>query len=325
MDNAAVRAVHGRTPWPSLPLEEWDATRATLHMWTQIVGKVRLALSPHVNHWWETPLYVSARGMTTSPIPYRERVFEIDFDFIDHNLAIRGSDDRNKFVPLYPRSVADFYREFMAALHAMGIDVKIWPKPVEIANPIPFPDDDQHASYDPEYVNRFHQILLQVDAAFKEFRGKFIGKASPVHFFWGSFDLAVTRFSGRRAPEREGADLITRDAYSHECSSAGFWPGGGDITGPAFYSYTSPEPQGYSAYPVLPPAAFYHTGIREFILMYEEVRGAASPRTMLHDFLQSTYEAGANLGKWDRAALEKPPNIDINAEPREFVRRAINP
>jgi hypothetical protein len=303
MDNA-VAVSRAPTPWPSLPLEEWEATRATLHMWTQIVGKVRLALSPHVNHWWEVPLYVTARGMTTSPVPYDERVFEIDLDLLDHNLAIRASDERTKFIPLYARSVADFYREFMAALHAMGIDVKIRPMPVEIADPIPFPDDNQHASYDPEYVSRFHQILLQVDAAFKEFRGKFIGKASPVHFFWGSFDLAVTRFSGRRAPEREGADVITREAYSHECSSAGFWPGGGDITGPAFYSYASPEPQDYSAYPVLPPAAFYHTGIREFILMYDDVRSARSPRATLQDFLQTTYEAGANLGKWDRAALE---------------------
>jgi hypothetical protein len=307
MDSAPVTAAQALIPWPSLPLQEWDATRATLHMWTQVVGKVRLALSPHVNHWWEVPLYVTARGMTTSPIPYGERMFEIDFDFLDHNLAMRASDGRNKFVPLYPRSVADFHREFMAALHAMGIEVKIWPKPVEIADPIPFPDDYQHAAYDPEYVNRFHQILLHADAAFKEFRSKFIGKVSPVHFFWGSFDLAVTRFSGRRAPEREGADLITREAYSHECSSAGFWPGGGEITGPAFYSYTSPEPQGYSAYAVLPPAAFYHTGIKEFILMYDDVRSAASPRAALHDFLQSTYEAGANLGKWDRATLEIPP------------------
>lgn len=195
----------------------------------------------------------------------------------------------------------------MAVLRAMGIDVKISPKPAEIADPIPFPDDEQHASYDPEYVNRFHHILLQADSIFKEFRGRFLGKASPVHFFWGSFDLAVTHFSGRRAPEREGADLITREAYSHECSSVGFWPGGGDIQGPAFYAYTVPEPEGYSAYSVLPPAAFYHTGMREFILMYDEVRRAPQPRTTLLDFLQSTYEAGANLGEWDRPALEGLP------------------
>jgi hypothetical protein len=208
---------------------------------------------------------------------------------------------------LYARPVADFYHEVMAALRAIGIDVKIWPMPVEIPNPIPFPDDREHASYDPEYVTKFHQILLQADTILKEFRGRFIGKASPVHFFWGSFDLAATRFSGRRAPERVGADPITREAYSHECSSAGFWPGGGEITGPAFYSYAAPEPSGYAARSVLPPAAFYHTGLREFILMYEDVRNAASPRTALLSFLQTTYEAAASLGNWDRGNLERPP------------------
>lgn len=293
--------------WPALPLAEWDATRATLHMWTQIVGKLRLALSPRENHWWEVPLYVTPLGLTTSSIPYGEHAFEVEFDFAGHNLAIRKSDHKTKFLPLYPRSVADFYGELMAALHAMGIDVKIWTMPVEIAAPIPFPDDRQHASYDPEYVSRFHRILLQADAILKEFRAGFIGKASPVHFFWGSFDLAVTRFSGRRAPPREGADSITREAYSHECSSAGFWPGGGEVTGAAFYSYTAPEPQGYSGYPILPPAASYHTGLHEFILMYEDVRRSPTPRTDLLNFFQSTYEAGANLGKWDRAALERPP------------------
>ncbi len=295
-----------RGSWPPLPLKEWEASRATLHMWTQIVGKVRLGLTPHVNHWWEVPLYMSARGMTTSPIPFGERVFEMEFDFLDHNLAIRANDGAVKFVPLYARSVADFYREVMAALSAIGIDMKIWTTPVEIPDPIPFSQDEQHASYDPEYVNRFHRILLQVDAIFKEFRGRFIGKVSPVHFFWGSFDLAVTRFSGRRAPAREGADAVTRDAYSHECSSVGFWPGGGEITGPAFYSYCSPEPEGYPAHPVRPAAAFYHPTIREFILLYEEIRPAAEPKAALLDFCQSTYEAGADLGKWNRADLEYP-------------------
>jgi len=305
MDNrTAEGAADGRASLPALPLAEWESTRATLHMWTQIVGKVRLALAPHVNHWWETPLYVSARGMTTSPIPYGDRVFEMEFDFLSHNLAILTSNGAAKFVPLYARSVADFYREFIAVLPAIGIDVKIWPNPVEIPDPIPFPDDYQHASYDPEYVQRFHRILLYADAVLKEFRGRFIGKVSPVHFFWGSFDLAVTRFCGRRAPEREGADPITRDAYSHECISAGFWPGSGDIKGPAFYSYTSPAPQGYSEYRVQPPAAFYHAGLGEFVLMYDDVRHAAPPKAALLDFLQTTYEAGANLGKWDRAALE---------------------
>lgn len=305
MENRSAKdAADERASLPPLPLAEWEATRATLHMWTQIIGKVRLALAPHVNHWWEVPLYISARGMTTSPIPYGERVFEMEFDFLNHNLAILASDRATKFVPLYARSVADFYHEVMAVLPAIGIDVKIWPKPVEIPDPIPFPEDTQHASYDPEYVQRFHRILLWADSVFKEFRGRFIGKASPVHFFWGSFDLAVTRFCGRRAPERENADPITRDAYSHECSSAGFWPGGGDVAGPAFYSYSAPAPQGYSAYRVLPSAAFFHSGLGEFILMYDDVRNAASPKAALMDFLQSTYEAAANLSQWDRAALE---------------------
>jgi hypothetical protein len=294
------------TPWPPLPLAEWEPTRATLHMWTQIVGKVRLALSPRVNHWWQVPLYVSARGLTTSAIPYGDDIFEIEFDFAGGNLEIRKSGQATTFVRLYPRSVADFYHETMTALRGIGIDVKIWPMPVEIANPIPFPDDREHASYDPEYVNRFHRILLQVDTILKEFRGRFTGKASPVHFFWGSFDLAATRFSGRRAPERVGADPITREAYSHECSSAGFWPGGGEITGPAFYSYAAPEPPGYAAGRVLPPAAHYHAGLREFILMYDDARRAASPRSELLDFVQSTYDAAANLGHWDRVNLERP-------------------
>jgi len=294
------------TPWPPLPLAEWESTRATLHMWTQIVGKVRLALSPRVNHWWQVPLYVSARGLTTSAIPYGGYAFEMEFDFAGGNLEIRKTGQATTFVRLYPRSVADFYQEVMAVLRAIGIDLKIWPVPVEIANPVPFSDDRQHASYDPEYVNRFHRILLQADTTLKEFRGRFTGKASPVHFFWGSFDLAATRFSGRRAPERVGADPITREAYSHECSSAGFWPGGGDVTGPAFYSYAAPEPPGYAAYTVLPPAASYRTGLREFILMYDDVRHSASPRGVLLDFLQSTYDAAANLGNWDRANLERP-------------------
>jgi hypothetical protein len=294
------------TGWPGLPLASWSATASTLHMWTQIVGKIRLALSPHVNHWWEVPLYVGARGLSTSPIPYRDRLFEIEFDFLDHNLAIRESEGATKFVPLYPRSVADFYRELMAVLRAVDIDVKIWPKPVEIPDPIPFPDDVVHASYDPEPVETFHRILQRVDSVFKEFRGGFVGKASPVHFFWGSFDLAVTRFSGRRAPEREGADSITREAYSHECSSAGFWPGSGLVADPAFYSYTAPEPEGFREFPVRPPGAFYHPELREFVLMYDEVRKAASPEGLLREFLQSTYEAGAIAGKWDRAALELP-------------------
>ncbi|HWB85767.1 MAG TPA: DUF5996 family protein [Bryobacteraceae bacterium] len=296
-----------QSTWPPLPLEEWEATRATLHMWTQIVGKVRLALSPHVNHWWEVPLYVSTRGMTTSLIPYNERVFEMEFDFVNHNLAIRGSDPVTKFVPLYPRSVADFYQEVMAVLKSIGYEVKIWPTPVEIADPIPFPDNHQHSSYDAVYVSRFHRILLAVDTAFKEFRSRYLGKVSPVHFFWGSFDLAVTRFSGRRAPEREGADAMTREAYSHECSSVGFWPGSGDVKGPAFYAYTVPQPDGYSQFPVRPAGAFYHSTFREFVLMYDDVRRTANPKAALLEFCQSAYEAGATLGRWDRNALEYHP------------------
>ncbi len=292
--------------WPALPLEEWAATCATLHMWTQIIGKVRLALSPHLNHWWEVPLYVSARGLTTSPIPYGDRIFDVEFDFLNHNLAIRVNDGATQYVPLYARTVADFYREFMAVLHATKIDVKIRPMPVEVPSPIPFADDDQHSSYDAEYVSRFHRILSQVNTIFGEFRSRFIGKVSPVHFFWGSFDLAVTRFSGRLAPERPGADAITRDAYSHQCSSVGFWPGGGEVAGPAFYAYSVPEPEGYSTFPIRTPA-FYHSTLREFILMYDEVRRAAQPKAMLLDYCQSTYEAAADLGQWDRAALERSP------------------
>jgi hypothetical protein len=236
---------------------------------------------------------------------YDTRLFEIEFDFLSHNLEIRDSSRAIKYVPLYPRSVADFYRELMAVIGAMSIDVKIWPQPVEIPDPIPFPEDTIHASYDADAVGRFHRILMTVHCVLTEFRAGFIGKASPVHFFWGSFDLAATRFSGRRAPAREGADPITREAYSHECSSAGFWPGSGPVADPAFYAYTAPEPQGYSQSPVLPAEAFYHGDLREFILMYDDVRRASSPEQALLEFLQSTYEAGAELGKWDRAALDR--------------------
>ncbi len=288
-----------------MPLEAWQDTYSTLHMWTQIVGKVRLAQSPLVNHWWEVPLYVSARGLTTSAIPYRLGIFEVEFDFLHHNLVIQTSQDQLKTIPLAPRSVADFYKEFMAALASLGIDVKIWHMPVEIPNPIAFDRDTQHASYDREYVTRFWRILLAVESIFQEFRSGFIGKNSPVHFFWGSFDLCVTRFSGRRAPERAGADPITREAYSHEVISAGFWPGGGEIKGAAFYAYAAPEPAGYGQSAVRPGKAFYHSGMKEFFLMYDDVRQASAPRSALLEFLQSTYEAAANLGKWDRAELER--------------------
>jgi hypothetical protein len=290
---------------PELPLEAWQNTYGTLHMWTQIIGKLRLALSPLINHWWEVPLYVNARGLTTSAIPYEDEIFEVQFDFIDHQLTIQTSGGSSKSMPLRAELVADFYAKFMSALKSLGIEVKIWTMPVEVANPIPFERDTQHASYDPEYAQRFWQILIFCDTVFKEFRSRFIGKDSPVHFFWGSFDLCVTRFSGRRAPERPGADPVTREAYSHEVISAGFWPGGGEIKGAAFYAYAAPEPAGFAQQSVQPSAAFYHPNLHEFLLMYDDVRKAASPREALLSFLQSTYEAGANVAQWDRKELER--------------------
>jgi len=292
--------------WPVLPpLEAWQDTRDTVHMWTQIVGKVRLALNPLINHWWEVPLYVSPRGLATSSIPYARGIFEVEFDFLADRVLIQTSEGAGKSLSLRPRSVADFYKEFMAALASLGITVKIWTLPAEVPNPIAFDRDLQHASYDRDAVIRFWRALVTVDAVFQEFRSRFIGKNSPVHFFWGSFDLAVTRFSGRRAPERDGADSITREAYSHEVISAGFWPGGGDIKGAAFYAYAAPEPLGFAEASVRPASAFYHPQMHEFILMYDDVRQSASPKTTLLDFLQSTYEAGANSAKWNRAELER--------------------
>jgi Family of unknown function (DUF5996) len=291
--------------WPSLPLDSWEDTYATLHMWTQMVGKVRLRLTPLINHWWNVPLYVTARGLTTSRIPYGKRAFELRFDFIRHQLVLETTDGIMKSLLLTPCSVADFYGEFMGMLRSAGIEVKIWRMPVEVPNPIPFDQDRVHGSYDPAAVDRFWRILLSVDSVFNQFRSGFIGKCSPVHFFWGSFDLAVTRFSGRRAPDRSGADAVTREAYSHEVSSVGFWPGGGDVKDAVFYSYMAPAPQGFKEARVRPDAAHYETALGEFLLMYEDVRKAESPTTSLLEFCQSTYEAGANLGNWDRDALEK--------------------
>lgn len=291
--------------WPALPLDAWNDTYATLHMWTQVVGKVRLRLTPLVNHWWNVPLYVAARGLTTSQIPYRDRAFEVWFDFIRHQLVLETTDGMVKTLPLAARSVAEFYQEFMSMLRSAGIEVKIWRMPVEIPNPIPFDQDRVHRSYDAEAVAKFWRILLSADAVFNQFRSRFIGKSSPVHFFWGSFDLAVTRFSGRRAPERAGADVITREAYSHEVSSVGFWPGGGDVKDATFYSYMAPEPQGFKDARVRPTAARYDKQLGEFLLMYEDVRKAQSPTAALLEFCQSTYEAGASLGNWDRSALER--------------------
>ncbi len=295
-----------RESWPALPLSEWSATRDTLHMWTQMVGKLRMALSPYLNHWWQVPLYVSPRGLTTSAIPYPLGVFEAEFDFIDHELKFSTSRGETKTMRLAPRTVANFYEEFLATTRTLGVDAKLWSMPVEIPNPIRFEQDTTHASYDPEYAQRFWRILVSVESIFKEFRGKFIGKASPVHFFWGSFDLAATRFSGRRAPARPGADRLTQEAYSHEVSSAGWWPGGGEIAAPMFYAYAVPEPDGFREATVRPKQAFYDKQLGEFLVPYDDVRNAANPRAMLLDFLQSTYEAGATLGNWDRAALEVP-------------------
>lgn len=291
--------------WPSLALEDWEPTRATLHMWSQIVGKIRLAQTPLVNHWWNVPLYVSARGLTTSAMPYGSTHFEMEFDFIDHNLEIRCSDGAMRTVKLSPKSVADFYQETMAALDDLGLPVHIWKMPVEIPDPIPFDQDHQHKSYDAEYANRFWQVVRHADRVLQDFRSRFIGKSSPVHFFWGSFDLAVTRFSGRLAPPRPGADSITKEAYSHEVISHGWWPGQGPLGKPAFYSYTAPAPDGLATAQIKPEKAFYSNDMSEFVLLYDDVRNAEEPDGALLAFLESTYEAGANLANWDRRSLER--------------------
>ena len=290
---------------PALPFDSWKDTLATLHMWTQVVGKVRLKLCPLVNHWWNVPFYVTARGMTSSAMPFQRGTIEVRFDFIEHQLLLETSEGRVAALALKMQSVAEFYEKFMTALAELNVTAKIWTTPCEIPDPIPFEQDHTHASYDPEAVHKFWRILVWVDQVFKEFRSGFLGKVSPVHFFWGSFDLAVTRFSGRAVPERPGADPITREAYSHEVSSAGFWPGGGDIKGPAFYSYAAPEPSGFPERPIRPQTAFYHPQLKEFLLMYDDVRTSDSPKAALMEFLQSTYDAAAELGRWDRKALER--------------------
>jgi hypothetical protein len=297
--------------WPPLPLQEWLPTYTTLHMWLQIVGKTRLALAPSENHWWQIALYLTPRGLTTSPVPAGERTFAVDLDFLDHTLTVRTSDGATRALPLRPLSVAEFYASYTSALAALGLEANIRPVPVEVETAIPFPEDREHASYDGEAAKRCWQILVQADRVMKRFRGRFLGKASPVHFFWGAFDLATTRFSGRRAPLHPGGapncpDYVMHEAYSHECSSAGFWPGGGAVAEPAFYSYAYPEPPGYRDHPVVPAAAYYHDVAREFILPYAAVRSAASPDAMLLDFFQSTYDAAADRGAWDRAALDRP-------------------
>jgi hypothetical protein len=304
-----VNVKGGAGGWPTLPFGEWRETCATLHMWTQVVGKVRLAQSPHVNHWWQVPLYVSARGLTTSAMPYGSRVFQIEFDFVAHRLSIETGEGDTRELALAPRTVADFHREFSSRMSELGLDVKIWTTPVEVENPVPFERDVEHKSYDPEYAGRFWRALVHADRVFQTFRSGFTGKCSPVHFFWGSFDLAVTRFSGRRAPEHPGApgvaDSVTREAYSHEVSSAGFWPGGPALPEPIFYSYAYPEPAGFKDERVRPERAYYNTDFKEFVLPYEAVRAAENPETDLASFLQDTYEAAADHGGWDRAALER--------------------
>ena len=289
--------------WPELPLNEWEDTYHTLHMWTQIVGKIRLTLAPLQNHWWNVALYVNTRGLTTSPIPYKNAEFEIQFNFIDHRLELRTSNGDERALPLVPKSVATFYRELFAMLRNAGIALQINPKPQEIPDPIALDQDETHASYDPEYANRLWRILLSTDRVFKEFRARFIGKASPVHFFWGSFDLCCTRFNGRRAPARKG--IVTSEAYSHECSSLGWWPGGGEVKGPAFYAYMAPEPPGYGSRPSLPAGGLYLSQMHEFLLMYDDVRRSKTPREEILEFAHNTYATGADLAGWDRAALER--------------------
>jgi hypothetical protein len=296
--------------WPPLPLADWQETYDTLHMWTQIVGKTRLALAPMENHWWQVALYVTPRGLTTSAMPSGTRTFSADFDFVDHHLYVRTSDGADRAIALVPRPVADFYAEYMEALRSLDLDVRIRPVPVEVQTAIPFAEDRVHASYDADAANRCWRILVQSDRVMKTYRGRFTGKASPVHFFWGGFDMAATRFSGRRAPRHPGGvpncpNYVMVEAYSRECSSCGFWPGGGALTEPAFYAYAYPQPAGYAEHPVRPAAARYNREMGEFLLPYEAVRTATAPDDVLLEFLQSTYDAAADLAGWDRAALDR--------------------
>jgi hypothetical protein len=288
--------------WPPLPLNQWRDTYRTLHMWTQIAGKIRMSLSPPLNHWWNVTLYVNARGLTTGPVPHPSGLFEIQFDFQEHELRIHTSERTRVCRPLKPEPVATFYERTLESLASMGIVVKIDTNPQEVQDAVPFDCDFTNSAYDPEYAHRFWRILVSTSKVMERFRAKFIGKCSPVHFFWGSFDLACTRFSGRTAPLRRG--VISGPAYSHEVSSVGFWPGGGAVDGPAFYSYAVPAPAGIEAAEIRPGAAKWHPQLSEFLLMYDDVRLADSPEAALFDFMQSTYEAGADLGKWDRKALE---------------------
>ncbi len=299
------------TEWPDLACSAWADTAATLRLWAQIVGKIRLVHTTWINHSWHVAMYVSARGLNTSPIAHGSKTFEMEFDFIGHRLEIRSADGQRRHVALAPRTVADFYAEVMHSLEGMGLATRIYTTPSEIADAIPFEEDTTHHAYDPEYAQRFWRALLQIDRVFKEFRARFSGKCSPVHFFWGSFDLAVTRFSGREAPPHPGGvpnfpDWAAREAYSHEVSSAGFWPGGGGVDYPAFYSYAYPKPSGFGEARIQPSEAFWSSELGEFLLPYDSVRNADSPDDSLLDFLQSSYAAAADLADWDRAAMERP-------------------
>jgi Family of unknown function (DUF5996) len=297
--------------WPALRYAEWADTKETLHRYCQVIGKTRLALEPMVNHWWQVPLYVSARGLTTSAIPYGGRaVLDAELDFLERQLVLRTSEGGLRRLPLGPHAVADFYADYRAALAELGVEARIWPVPVEMADALPFAQDHVHAAYDAAAAVKFWRVLVQVERILRIFRGRFLGKVSPVHFFWGSFDVAVTRFSGRPAPPHPGgaphvADWVMREAYSHEVSSAGFWPGGPQADA-MFYSYAYPIPEGFSAAPVRPAGAYYHHELGEFVLPYEALRAEPDPDAALLDFLQSTYEAAATLAGWDRAALERP-------------------
>lgn len=298
--------------WPELPLHGWRETYATLHRWMQIVGKTRLCCAPAQNHWWHTALYVTTRGIGTSSMPYGDRLFDVEADFVDHVLLLRTSDHRAVELPLVARSVADFYREYIAALGTLGLSPRIWPVPVELADAIRFDEDVIHRSYDPDAAHRWWRALAQADRVFKMFRGRFLGKSSPSHFWWGSFDLSCTRFSGKRAPTHPGGvpncpDYVTREAYSHECISVGWWPGSvGGVEEPAFYAYAYPEPAGCSTASIRPAGAYYHAGLREWILPYDRVREADDPDAEVLEFCDSTYAVAADLGRWPRAALERP-------------------
>ena len=292
---------------PSLPLAAWQPTHDTLHMWLQIVGKTRLALAPSENHWWHVPLYVTSRGLTSTPIPYRGRTFDVDVDFHDHRVRIVTSDGHGRELALRSKPVADFYREYVNALAALGIDVNLWPVPVEVDGGVPFREDRVHTTYDPGHARHFFSMLLQADRVTKRFKGRFLGKSSPVHFFWGAFDLALTRFSGRRAPEpAQELSRMMREAMSHEEFSVGFWPGSGTIAEPTFYAYVRPEPAGLAGAAVRPAAAVYDRALADFLLPYEAARAAARPDDVVLDFYQSVYDAAADLGRWDRAALDRP-------------------